>query len=186
MIFGFNTDMRHAGTVYHVQSEARVPDLLLQTQVFVQGRCIGKHATSYAAQASRPGFSEHEIHELLKLQHRLVLDSLRDGCLEALFAAGSAVRDAAGDGLALEWLSGGAGELRVRVTNEGRPVAHARVLTRLDVAHDAPVHSEALTAADGVAELMVRCDAADTELAILVQATSGAASVSRKFRLKKS
>src|SRR5512135_1378578 len=104
MIFGFNTDVRHADTVYHVQSEARVADLLLQTQVFVHGHCIGKHATSYAAQATRPEFSEAEIHELLKQQHRLVLDAARDGRLAALFAASAAVENAGTHGLALEWL----------------------------------------------------------------------------------
>jgi len=49
MIFGFNTDIRHEDTVYHVQSEAREGEQLLQTQVFVQGRCIGKRAVSYAS-----------------------------------------------------------------------------------------------------------------------------------------
>ncbi|MGA9529022.1 MAG: hypothetical protein WBS24_12990 [Terriglobales bacterium] len=49
MIFGFNTDVRHDDTIYHVQSEARESERLLQTQVFVRGRCIGKRAISYAA-----------------------------------------------------------------------------------------------------------------------------------------
>ena len=48
MIFGFNTDIKHNDTVYHVQSEARENELLLQTQVFVRGRCVGKRATPYA------------------------------------------------------------------------------------------------------------------------------------------
>ena len=52
MIFGFNTDVKHGDTVYHVQSEARENELLLQTQVFVRGRCIGKRATSYADKAA--------------------------------------------------------------------------------------------------------------------------------------
>ena len=39
-------------TVYHVQSEAREGELLLQTQVFVRGRCIGKRASSYADKAA--------------------------------------------------------------------------------------------------------------------------------------
>lgn len=49
MIFGFNTDIRHEDTVYHVQSEAREGEQLLQTQVFVRGRCIGKRAVSYGS-----------------------------------------------------------------------------------------------------------------------------------------
>lgn len=52
MIFGFNTDIKHQDTVYHVQSEARESEQLLQTQVFVRGRCIGKRAVSYASSAA--------------------------------------------------------------------------------------------------------------------------------------
>src|SRR6266849_1752887 len=54
MIFGFNTDIKHEDTIYHVQSEAREGEMLLQTQVFVRGRCIGKRATPYAEQAQSP------------------------------------------------------------------------------------------------------------------------------------
>ena len=54
MIFGFNTDVKSGDTVYHVQSEAREHESILQTQVFVRGRCIGKKAASYAAAASEP------------------------------------------------------------------------------------------------------------------------------------
>ncbi len=87
MIFGFNTDAKHADTVYHVQSEARANALMLETQVFVRGRCLGKHATSYADRVDRPDFSEQYVHELLKQQHRAVLDAVREGRVEQLLAA---------------------------------------------------------------------------------------------------
>jgi hypothetical protein len=82
MIFGFNTDVKHEDTVYHVQSEARQADLLLQTQVFVRGRCIGKRATSYAQKAADPEFSDQKKEQILRDQHRLVLDSIRAGHLD--------------------------------------------------------------------------------------------------------
>ena len=82
MIFGFNTDTKVGDTVYHVQSEARQNDLLLQTQVFVRGQCIGKRATSYADRVSDPGFSEDQMHQLLKAQHRLVVEAVRAGKVE--------------------------------------------------------------------------------------------------------
>ncbi len=85
MIFGFNTDIKHSDTVYHVQSEAREGELLLQTQVFVRGRCIGKRATSYADKASTPGFTDQQKEQILRDQHRLVLDSIRDGKLDSVF-----------------------------------------------------------------------------------------------------
>jgi len=56
-IFGFNTDVKHADVVYHVQSEARQNDLLLQTLVFVKGQCVGKQTVSYAQRVSQPDFS---------------------------------------------------------------------------------------------------------------------------------
>lgn len=79
MIFGFNTDIKHENTVYHVQSEAREGEHLLQTQIFVRGQCIGKKAASYAELILRPEFSDDRMHEMLKLQHRSTIDDLRSG-----------------------------------------------------------------------------------------------------------
>src|SRR5260370_21925603 len=86
MIFGFNTDIKYEDVVYHVQSEARQADLLLQTQVFVRGRCIGKHATYYADWVVKPDFSDEQMHELLKIQHKNVIDTIRAGNINTLFA----------------------------------------------------------------------------------------------------
>jgi hypothetical protein len=111
MIFGFNTDIRHDDTVYHVQSEAREGEQLLQTQVFVRGRCIGKRAVSWTAAAANaaaqnasatpaqidpsanPGQSadpnqspskDQDKEKLLRDLHREVLDAIRDGRLESV------------------------------------------------------------------------------------------------------
>lgn len=82
MIFGFNTDVKFGETVYHVQSEARETEHLLQTQIFVKGRCLGKHATSYAALVSQSDFSEDRMHEMLKEQHHHFVDAARQGFVE--------------------------------------------------------------------------------------------------------
>lgn len=82
MIFGFNTDIKHESTIYHVQSEARQGERLLQTQIFVRGRCIGKKAASYADLSARPEFSEERMHEMLKYQHRSTIDDLRNGRID--------------------------------------------------------------------------------------------------------
>ena len=79
MIFGFNTDIKQGDTVYHVQSEARKNDQLLQTQVFIRGRCVGKTASSYAEHTAAAGFSDEKLHELLKTQHRRILDAVKEG-----------------------------------------------------------------------------------------------------------
>jgi hypothetical protein len=84
MIFGFNTDVKYGDTVYHVQSEARRTEQLLQTQVFVRGRCIGKKATSYSERIHDPAFSDDHMHEMLKVQHRAVLEAVRDGSVDTV------------------------------------------------------------------------------------------------------
>jgi hypothetical protein len=83
VIFGFNTDVRFANTVYHVQSEARQHELVLQTLVFLKGRCIGKRTNSYAEQTKQPGFSEEHMHEMLKDQHKHFVAAVREGRIEA-------------------------------------------------------------------------------------------------------
>ena len=85
MIFGFNTDVKHGDTVYHVQSEARQSEFLFQTQVFVRGRCIGKRATSYADRAPDPFFSDKQKEAMLRDQHRYVLEAIREGNVESVF-----------------------------------------------------------------------------------------------------
>ncbi len=82
MIFGFNTDIKFGSTVYHIQSEARKTENLLETQVFVKGRCLGKRATSYTDSVNQPDFSEEKMHEMLKAQHRYFVEAARNGSIE--------------------------------------------------------------------------------------------------------
>src|SRR5256885_6525567 len=84
MIFGFNTDIKHQDTVYHVQSEAREGEQLLQTQVFVRGRCIGKRAVTYASVAAGGDAGDPHKEKMLREQHRQVLDAIREGKLDSL------------------------------------------------------------------------------------------------------
>src|SRR5207237_10907535 len=86
MIFGFNTDVKHGDTIYHVQGEAREGELLLQTQVFVRGRCVGKKAVSYAATAGQAQLGDTQREQQLREQHRQVLDAIREGQLEDTLA----------------------------------------------------------------------------------------------------
>src|SRR5690349_12181548 len=115
-IFGFNTDVKLADVVYHVQSEARQQDLLLQTLVFVKGQCVGKQTVSYAEQVSRPEFSTEAIHELLKAQHKNVLEAVQQGKMESLLGSGNEVQDVGGSGLSLTWSVGQSSEAALAVT----------------------------------------------------------------------
>ncbi|MCI0403934.1 MAG: hypothetical protein L0212_10485 [Acidobacteria bacterium] len=192
MIFGFNTDVKYGGTVYHVQSEARKQDLLLQTQVFVKGQCIGKRATSYAEAVLKPGFEEAHMHEMLKDQHRLVLAAVREGKVNEIVGHDREIQDVGGAGLALRWVNSDSvyAESTVvmvfQVTDSGAPIEGAKLTVRLAIAGDAPIYSQASTDSTGHGEMKVFLDEnALREAAVLVQASHAGKSATRKFRLKK-
>ena len=193
MIFGFNTDVKAAdNVVYHVQSEARVNDLLLQTQVFVKGHCIGKRASSYAEHAVQPQFSTEEMHEMLKVQHKLMLEGVKAGKMQELFCSDGEVQDVNAGGLAIKWIntdvtfSTGKITLKLLVNDQGQPADGALLTSRLSLAPDAHIHSQSMTESDGKGDLEIEVPAdAGNELVVLVRAMYGDnKSVTRKFRLK--
>src|SRR4051812_36699328 len=193
MIFGFNTDVKHGDTVYHVQSEARKADLLLQTMVFVQGHCIGKYASSYAEQVSDPGFSEEHIHSLLKNQHREVLEAVKAGSVEQFFRDQTEIRDAEGVSLALTWLNFDEPAtakkltLRLLVSDSGSAVDGALVTSRLQYPAGVPIHSQAVSEGDGRVELdldLTKLEGEARDPVVFVRATHGERSITRKYRLK--
>src|SRR5438270_4644036 len=142
-IFGFNTDVKLADVVYHVQSEARQNDLLLQTMVFVKGQCVGKQAFSYAHEISHPGFSTEGMHELLKTQHKAVIDAIQQGQLNSVLGSGADVQDVGGLGLSLQWkvpavAAADAADIQVSflVFDSGQPASGAEIVVRGVIASD--------------------------------------------------
>ena len=193
MIFGFNTDVKQGDTVYHVQSEARENELLLQTQVFVRGRCIGKRATSYAEQIAKGNFTDQQKEQILRDQHRLVLDAIREGRVEEVFDRKDAPEAlAAVKELDLQWVNAGSvhgnGSLtmQLRVTDGGIVVPGARLTFRFARPDAPPFYTQVATDAAGSAEIKVDLDeSALPDSSILVQARVGDRSATRKFRLRK-
>lgn len=188
MIFGFNTAVRFGDTVYQVQSEPRERERLLETQVFVGGRCIGKRAVSYDEVFFQPGSIEDQLHELLRSQHRLVVEAAREDRLgEVLVGAGAQPE------LSVQFLNAdsvfadGAVVMRFRVTADGEAVPGASLTSRVRVLEAEPIYSQAITDAAGTAEMRVTTREADLQDAdILVEAIHGDRSAVRKFRLRKS
>jgi len=192
MIFGFNTDIRHEGTIYHVQSEAREAELLLQTQVFVRGRCIGKKAISYAEIASN-GSAEQQKEQMLRDQHRHMLDSIRDGRLDEILdkrdtpEALAQIKE-----LKLLWMNSNSVHaedslvLRLRVTDGALPAEGAKLLVRL-ARRDSPYsYSHAATGIDGDAEIRIAAtDSSLCDASVLVQAAHAGCTLTRKFQLRK-
>jgi hypothetical protein len=193
MIFGFNTDIKHEDTVYHVQSEARENELLLQTQVFVRGRCIGKRASSYAEKAASGGFTDQQKEQLLRDQHRIVLDAIRDGKLDTVFdkrdtpEALSAIKE-----LDVAWLNADSVHsdrsltMRLQVTDGGAVVQGARLTVRFARPDAAPFYTQVVTDARGNADLIIEQDESSLpDASVLIQASYTGRTATRKFRLRK-
>jgi hypothetical protein len=193
MIFGFNTDVKHEETVYHVQSEARENELLLQTQVFVRGHCVGKRATSYADKAADASFTDQQKELMLRDQHRFVLDAIRDGRLGTVLdkrdtpEALAAIKE-----LDVEWLNAGSVHserqlvMRLRVTDGGKGVEGARLTVRFARPDAAPFYTQVVTDSNGDADLKIDVDeSALPDAAVLVQASYTGRTSTRKFQLRK-
>jgi len=193
MIFGFNTDVKHGDTIYHVQSEARQAEFLFQTQVFVRGRCVGKRATSYAERAPDPFFTDKQKESLLRDQHRYVLDAIRDGRLEQVLDPKDAPESlAAIKQLDLEWIntdsvhSNRALILKIRVSDGRAPAPAAKLVSRVERPEREPIYCQAICDHTGTAEMKVELEeSALADSAILVQADFNGRTATRKFRLKK-
>jgi len=193
MIFGFNTDVKHEDTIYHVQSEAREADLLLQTQVFVRGRCIGKRATSYSEQAHKPDFTDQEKEQILREQHRLVLEAIREGRLQEVFDNRETPETlAAIKQLDIQWVNANSIHaeeklsVRLRATEDGQGLANARLIIRLARANAAPFYTQLMTDSGGEAELVVLVDESSlADSSVLVQVNSSGRTATRKFQLRR-
>ncbi len=192
MIFGFNTDVKHIDTIYHVQSEARESEKLLQTQVFVRGRCIGKKAISYASSTAEAGVGDPQKEQLLRDQHRLVLDSIKDGKLESVLDKAESDTLAGIKQLDVKWENAASVHanrnltMRLRVTEAGAAVPGARLTFRFARPDASPFYTQALTDAAGSAEISVEVDeAALPDSSVTVQANHQGRTVTRKFALRK-
>jgi hypothetical protein len=203
MIFGFNTDIRHEDTIYHVQSEAREGEHLLQTQVFVKGRCIGKRAVPYGSSAEEgknpqsnnqdnDKDKDKDREKMLRELHREMLDAIRAGKVDSIFDKRDTPETlAAVKELDLEWTNAGsvhtsgALTMQLRVTEGGATVEGARLTLRFARPDAAPYYAQVLTDAKGGAEMNVQVDEKSlAESSVLVQASFGGRTATRKFNLR--
>jgi hypothetical protein len=193
MIFGFNTDVKQGETVYHVQSEARENELVLQTQVFVRGRCVGKRATSYAEQISQGNFSDQQKEQILRDQHRMVLDAIREGRVESVLDRKDVSESlATARELDLHWVNASSVHanssltMKLQVTDGGIAVEGARLTFRFARPDAPPFYTQVATDSGGFAELKLDLEESSLpESSVLVQANFGGRTATRKFRLRK-
>ena len=192
MIFGFNTDVKHGDTIYHVQSEARESERLLQTQVFVRGRCIGKKATSYGSKTSEVQLPDAQKEQQLREQHRLVLDAIREGKLDDALDHPEPEVLAAVKELDVQWLNAESVHadhnltLQLRVTEGGAAASGARLTFRFARPGASPFYTQAVTDAGGAAEIKIEVEEASLpDSSLLVQASYAGQTATRKFALRK-
>jgi hypothetical protein len=192
MIFGFNTDVKHGDTIYHVQSEARESERLLQTQVFVRGRCIGKKATSYANKSPEIQFSDTQKEQQLREQHRLVLDAIREGKLDQALDRPEPEVLATVKELEVQWLNAESVHsdrnlsMQLRVTEGGSAAGGARLTFRFARPGVAPFYTQAVADSVGAVEIKIEVEeSALPDSSLLVQANFEGRTATRKFLLRK-
>ena len=175
-----------------MQSEARESEQLLQTQVFVKGRCIGKRAVSYSSIASEGEDGDPHKEKMLREQHRQVLDAIREGKLDGLLDKRETPETLADiKELQMEWLNsnsvhaGGNLMMHLRVTDGGAAAQGARLTFRFARPDAAPYYAQIVTEAGGNAEMSFQVDeAALADSSVLVQASHNGRTATRKFRLR--
>ena len=84
MITGFNTDVEHDGTVYHVQTEDKGLDSpLILSLVYVGGAILASKRSLYHDLIAK-GFDETTLAERLHRQHKLICAAIHAGRIEDL------------------------------------------------------------------------------------------------------
>jgi hypothetical protein len=84
MITGFNTDVRHEGHVYHVQTEDRGKDNpILESLVYIGGTIVAKKLTPYPAPLSKDAGPD-AVASMLKRQHQVIIAAIKAGRIDDL------------------------------------------------------------------------------------------------------
>jgi hypothetical protein len=84
VITGFNTDVEHDGTVYHVQTEDKGLDSpLILSLVYVGGAILASKRSLYHDLIAK-GFDEATLAERLQRQHKLICAAIHAGRIEDL------------------------------------------------------------------------------------------------------
>jgi hypothetical protein len=83
VITGFNTDVKHADRVYHVQTEDRgVANPVVESLVYVGGEILLSKKSPYQDLITGDRVDEKALREMMDLQHRRVIEAIRRGRLD--------------------------------------------------------------------------------------------------------
>ena len=83
MITGYNTDVRHRGLVFHVQTEDKgLANPCVESLVYVGGQILTRTKSEYA-QLLKDGEGKEAIAAMMERQHRQTISEIRSGQLDA-------------------------------------------------------------------------------------------------------
>jgi len=191
MIFGHNTNVTVAGTLYHVQTEDHgVAHALIDTTVYCRGRVLHRRTNHYFDLLPLDANREVALKERLDKQHHGVLEEIRTGVL--LLKPPPATAAPGPSALALElvnaksWLAGKRATLQIAVRHKenGGGVAGAQVAAKIEGAAT-PGEFTTKTGNDGQARLefdMPRLSSAEPTL--IIEASAGEEKAHLRFQLR--
>ena len=86
MITGYNTDVRHRGLVFHVQTEDKgLSNPCVESLVYVGGQILTRKRSDYG-KLVKEGEGKEAIAALMERQHRQTITEIRSGRLDAQVA----------------------------------------------------------------------------------------------------
>ena len=196
MIFGFNTDVKHGDTIYHVQSEARESEKLLQTQVFVRGRCIGKRADllchigrgdDWRSPSAILKKSNNSATSIASCSNPFAKASWKLSWIKPKTTPWPPSSNSTCNGRTpTPFIPTGISPLQLHVTEAGAAVPAARLTFRFARPDSTPFYTQAVTDAGGNAEISIEVDeSALPDSSVMVQANHEGRTVTRKFALRK-
>ncbi len=212
MVTGFNTDVKHQGRVYHVQTEDKgLGNPIIETLIYLGGEILAARRSSYADLVAQAA-GEKEIAERIESQHNRMILDIKEGKYEEKrprpFGEGI-ISAKSFDEVVLEWLAAQASAERIALqmvgsegfvegetarldllvsrTAGGEGIAGARVKVRFISTVDKPkVLVEGVTGADGLVSLTSRLPILEEgTAALIVQATAGQETAEIKQIIKK-
>ncbi len=80
MITGFNTDVKHGGRVFHVQTEDRgLANPVVESLVYVGGEILLSKRSPYDKHIEAGKVDEGAVKQMMDLQHRRIIEAIRRG-----------------------------------------------------------------------------------------------------------
>lgn len=172
MITGYNTDIKHADRVFHVQTEDKgVDNPTVESLIYCGGKIIASRQYSYGKLLGE-GYSEGLVQEIVDSQHRKMMRDIRGGKYDPEgpppFGAGI-ISERSFDEVVLDFISGLADQDSIDLVLVERPVLRAGEMAVLDLL----VRRELRNAPVAMAEVVVTMRNRDGRTVKLFEGSSG-------------